>query len=83
MLCLAAWQEVWHSEGPFIFLMAIRSHDLRFLLAHNAGVPGVLWDLPSLFGIFKWEVERICPGEGFLGGDFYQKGSRSEVLSRE
>lgn len=63
--------------------MVIRSHDLKFLLVHNAVVPGVLWDLPSHFGNFKWEVKRICPGEGFLGGDLYQKVSRPEVLSRE
>lgn len=39
------------------FQVAIRSHDLRFLLAHNAGVPRVLWDLPSLLEFLngKWK----------------------------
>ena len=52
--------------GIIYFPVEIRSHDLlRFLLAHDAGVRGILKGLPSLINL-KWQVERGCLGNGFL-----------------
>lgn len=54
------------AQRSCIFPVEISSHDLlRFLIAHDAGVRGVLKGLPSLINL-KWQVERGCLGSGFL-----------------